>query len=129
MRDIDELFAALAESEFRARFRLGRKEQALLAERGLPVMLEHARTLLGQRLAPAEIAGDGRQTPTRGHPVFIAQHATATCCRGCLEKWHRIPSGRELDEAEMQHVLRVIERWLAAQPIPADAQRQRRLFE
>ncbi len=29
----------------------------------------------------AEPRNDGKQTPFRGHPVFTAQHATATCCR------------------------------------------------
>jgi len=93
MRDLDELFAALAQSEFRSRFRLGQREQMQLAEKSLPVILEHARRLLAARLAPAEIPNDGRQTPLRGHPVFIAQHATGTCCRGCLQKWHFIPPG------------------------------------
>jgi predicted Fe-S protein YdhL (DUF1289 family) len=46
--------------------------------------------------------------------VFVAQHATATCCRGCLEKWHAIPAGRELTDAEQAHVVRAIERWLDA---------------
>jgi hypothetical protein len=66
-------------------------------------------------LAPAEPKNDGLQTPMRGHPIFIAQHATATCCRGCLEKWHRIPRGRMLSEAEIQYVLGVLGRWLEKQ--------------
>jgi predicted Fe-S protein YdhL (DUF1289 family) len=44
--------------------------------------------------------------------VFIAQHATATCCRGCLAKWHRIERGRPLTEDEQAHVVNAIERWL-----------------
>jgi predicted Fe-S protein YdhL (DUF1289 family) len=62
---------------------------------------------------------DGKQTPFRGHPVFIAQHATATCCRSCLAKWHGIAAGRALDDAERQHVVDAIARWLRAQPLPA----------
>jgi hypothetical protein len=58
----------------------------------------HARDLIARRLAPAEPRNDGKQTPYRGHPVFVAQHATATCCRTCLERWHQIPKGRELTE-------------------------------
>jgi hypothetical protein len=57
---------------------------------------------------------DGKQTPMRGHPVFIAQHATATCCRGCLEKWHAIP-GRALSEPEQRYMVQVIHRWLVLQ--------------
>jgi hypothetical protein len=116
MRDLDDLFAGLAKSSFRSRFHLGQKEQAYLAERTLPVILEHGRQFIRERLAPAEPKNDGRQTPMRGHPIFIAQHATATCCRGCLEKWHRIPRGRELTDEQIEYVLAVLSRWLAGQP-------------
>jgi hypothetical protein len=128
MRDLDELFAALAKSPFRRRQRLGKKDRAYLAEKTLPVVLEHARQFLLQRLAPAEPVNDGRQTPMRGHPAFVAQHATATCCRGCLAKWHAIPAGRALSEDELAYVLRVLERWLVAQG-QAAAKPQPRLFE
>lgn len=73
---------------------------------------EHACDFIRKRLAPSEIPNDGKQTPMRGHPVFVAQHATATCCRGCLEKWHRIPKGRELTEAEQEYVVNVIMEWI-----------------
>jgi hypothetical protein len=112
MRDLDSLFIALAASRFRARFRLGEKERAYLASRGLPVVLEHAADFVARRLAPAAPANDGRQTPMRGHPVFIAQHATATCCRGCLAKWHHIPAGHPLTESEQAHIVATIARWL-----------------
>jgi hypothetical protein len=116
MRDIDDLFFALAKSSFRSRFHLGPKERTYLAEKSLPVILEHGRQFIRDRLAPAEPKNDGRQTPMRGHPIFIAQHATATCCRGCLEKWHRIPPGRELTEEEIEYVVAVLERWLNSPP-------------
>ena len=112
MRDLDDLFAALPKSPFRNRFRLGPKERAYLAEKTLPVVLEHGRKFLHERLAPAEPKNDGRQTPMRGHPIFIAQHATATCCRGCLEKWHRISRGKELTEEQIEYVVAVLSRWL-----------------
>jgi hypothetical protein len=112
MRDLDELFSALARSTFRSRFRLGPEERAYLAEKTLPVVLGHGRQFVQERLAPAAPRNDGRQTPMRGHPIFIAQHATATCCRSCLEKWHRIPRGRPLTEEEIEHVLAVLTRWL-----------------
>lgn len=115
MRDLDDLFSALAKSQFRGRFRLGPKDRAYLAEKTLPVVLEHGRDFIIKRLAPAEPKNDGRQTPMRGHPIFIAQHATATCCRGCLEKWHRIPRGRPLTDEEIDYVLAVFSKWLTAQ--------------
>jgi hypothetical protein len=114
-RDLDEVFAALGRSEFRRRFRLRGRELEYLRKKGLPVVLEHAASFIEQRLAPASPANDGRQTPMGNHPAFVAQHATATCCRGCLEKWHRIPKGRALDAAEKGYVLEVIKRWLAGQ--------------
>jgi predicted Fe-S protein YdhL (DUF1289 family) len=86
-----------------------------LRNKGLPLVLEHAQDFIAPRLAPAVIPNDGRQTPFRGHPVFVAQHATACCCRGCLEKWHRIPAGRALSEEEQKHVLASLERWLRSQ--------------
>ena len=112
MRDLDDLFTALDASAFRRRFRLAARERAYLRERGLPVVLEHAQDFVAARLATAEPRNDGRQTPFRGHPVFVAQHATATCCRGCLAKWHRIERGRDLPPSERAHVVATIERWL-----------------
>jgi predicted Fe-S protein YdhL (DUF1289 family) len=115
MHDLDEVFAELARSDFRRSFRLRGKELEYLREKGLAVVLEHAAAFVEKRLAPAEPANDGRQTPMRNHPAFVAQHATATCCRGCLAKWHRIPKGHALDEEERRYVLSVIERWLERQ--------------
>jgi predicted Fe-S protein YdhL (DUF1289 family) len=115
MRNLDPLFSALARSPFRTRFQLGPKEQAYLADKGMATILDHAATFVAQRLAPACPVKDGKQTPMRGHPVFIAQHATATCCRGCLAKWHHVPAGRELSTEEQAHVVSAIEHWLARQ--------------
>ena len=95
--------------------RLGAKERAYLEEKTLPVVLEHGRRFVTERLAPANPKNDGRQTPMRSHPVFIAQHATATCCRGCLAKWHFIDRGKSLTDEQIDYVLQVIERWLAAE--------------
>jgi hypothetical protein len=116
VRNLDSVFLRLAASPFRSRFRLGEKEFAYLAHRGLPTVLDHARDFIGKRLAPAEPVNDGKQTPMRGHPVFIAQHATATCCRSCLAKWHGIAAGKPLGQAEQEHVVAAIARWLEAQP-------------
>ncbi len=111
-RDLDELFAALKRSAFRSRFTLRGKELRYLREKGMAQVLAHARRFIDERLAPARIANDGRQTPMGNHPAFIAQHATATCCRGCLAKWHGIEKGRELSDDERQYVVNVIEKWL-----------------
>lgn len=112
MRDLDSLFDALAKSAFRRRFRLGARELLYLHEKGLDEVSAQARELVEKRLASAAPHNDGRQTPFRGHPVFIAQHASATCCRSCLAKWHGIEAGKVLTEAERQHVVEAIRRWL-----------------
>ena len=120
MRDLDDLFAALAKSRFRSRFRLGAKERAYLRQKTLPVILDHGRKFVLERLAPADPPRDGRQTPLRGHPVFIAQHATATCCRKCLLKWHYIARGRPLSDEQIDYLLGVIREWLKRQESAID---------
>lgn len=111
-RNVDEVFDALAGSDFRRRFRLRGKELEYFRRKGLEVVLEHAADFIEKRLASAAPARDGKQTPMRHHPVFIAQHATATCCRGCLQKWHAIPKGRALEATEKRYILEVIKTWL-----------------
>ena len=115
MIDLDEAFRRLAQSSFRRKFRLQGRELAYVQMWGLPHVMKQAAELLRKRVGPAVIANDGRQTPWRNHPVFVAQHATATCCRGCIEKVHEIEKGHELTPEELQHLLAAIERWLMTQ--------------
>jgi hypothetical protein len=115
MPDLDDLFERLEQSPFRRRFRLQGGERAYLERKGLDVVLEHAADFIDKRLAPAYPENDGKQTPMGKHPVFVAQHATATCCRGCLEKWHAITKAHELSPEEKQYVIDVIRRWLDLQ--------------
>ncbi|MFD5543335.1 DUF4186 domain-containing protein [Streptomyces sp. NPDC127079] len=82
---------------FGARFHLRGRDLATAELKGAATVRWHAYDLVARRLAPAAPVKDGKQTPYRGHPVFVAQHATATCCRGCLQRWHGIPRGREPD--------------------------------
>jgi hypothetical protein len=109
---LDDKLDALARQPFRARFHLRGGDRATAQLRGPATMRLHARDLIARRLAPAEPRNDGRQTPYRGHPVFVAQHATATCCRTCLERWHQIPKGRKLSCQEVGYVVDVICRWI-----------------
>jgi hypothetical protein len=113
--DLDEVFGRLARSSFRRRFHLHTAEKDYLERRGLDTVMSHGEKFIEERLAPADPANDGRQTPMRNHPVFIAQHATATCCRGCLEMWHGIPKGHALTADEKAYILSVLRRWLLAQ--------------
>jgi hypothetical protein len=115
MRNLDELFVALRGSAFRCRFHLAAAERDYVERHGLSEVLVQAEELIARRLAPAAPPNDGRQTPWRGHPVFAAQHATATCCRGCLAKWHDIPRGAALTDEQTAHVIATLERWLRAE--------------
>ena len=106
------LWKRLSQSNFRSSFSLKANDRSYVSEKGMDKVREHAEDFIRKRIAPAEIPNDGKQTPMRGHPVFVAQHATATCCRGCLEKWHHIPKGRELTETEQKYVVDVIMEWI-----------------
>lgn len=112
MSDVQEVLSRLSHSPFRSRIRLQGKELHYLRQKGLLEVLKHAADFIETRLAPASPANDGKQTPWHNHPVFVAQHATATCCRGCLQKWHQIPKGRELTPEEQKYIVEVIQFWL-----------------
>lgn len=113
--EMERLFCRLSASKFRGGFRLGPKEAGYAEEKGRDTIRFHARDFVSSRLAPAEIPNDGRQTPMRGHPVFLAQHATGTCCRGCLAKWHHMEKGRQLSEREQEYIVSVICEWIERQ--------------
>ena len=107
-----QLFERLGNSRFRSRFHLKQKDIDYINEKGLETIREHARDFIAKREAPAIIPNDGKQTPMRGHPVFIAQHATATCCRGCIQKWHKISPGGELSRIQQEYLVDVIMTWI-----------------
>jgi len=113
--DMNAIFKKLRASRFRSRFRLSPRERAYIADRGLEAVSAHAFDFIRTRLAPAVIPNDGRQTPFRGHPVFVAQHASATCCRRCLSTWHRIEQGRQLNDEEIGYIHDVIIEWIRRQ--------------
>jgi len=118
MDGLDARLHRIGQHHFRAKFRLRGRDRAVVDLRGIATVRRHAEELIERRLAPAEPRNDGRQTPYRGHPVFVAQHATATCCRACLERWHGIPAGRALDDAEQDYVVEAICRWIVGQSAP-----------
>lgn len=112
MQTIDEALAKLQKSKFRSGFHLTKKDIDYINEKGLDVIRTHAADFVANRLAPAEIPNDGKQTPMRGHPVFVAQHACACCCRGCLNKWYRVPQGRALTRTEQQKTVNLLMAWI-----------------
>ena len=107
-----QLFEHLGQSKFRSRFHLTQADIDYINSKGLDKIEEHARGFIAKREAPAVIPNDGKQTPMRGHPVFIAQHATATCCRECIRKWHKIQPGRELSQIQQEYLVEVIMTWI-----------------
>ena len=109
---VDETLARLSRSAFRAKFVLSEKDRAYARAKGKAVIDRHAREMLRSRVGDALPKNDGKQTPWRGHPVFTAQHATATCCRGCIEKWHHIPKGRELTDDEVNRLSDLVMAWI-----------------
>ena len=106
------LFSRLEKSTFRSRFHLSEDDQKYVYQKGMNLMKNHAIHFVEERLAPAYIQNDGKQTPMKGHPIFIGQHATACCCRGCLEKWHHIPNHRPLTKKEQEYIVDVLMTYL-----------------
>ncbi len=94
------------------KFVLGEPEQEYVTSRGMDILRLHATDFVNKRLAPANPKNDGRQTPTKGHPVFIAQHACGCNDRTSLEEFFGIEKGRELSEAEVDMVVDVILKWI-----------------
>ena len=109
----DNILYKLSLSKFRSSFHLKDKDILYIKEKGFDVIKTHAYDFINKRLKPSIILNDGKQTPMRGHPVFIAQHATATCCRGCLYKWHHIEKNKELSDSEVDYIVKIIMKWIS----------------
>ena len=114
-----QLFEHLEASKFRSSFHLKQKDIDYINEKGLDVIRQHAQDFIAKREAPAFIPNDGKQTPTKGHPVFIAQHATATCCRECIRKWHKMQLGKELSKVQQDYLVDVIMTWIEKELVRA----------
>ncbi|MCZ0964040.1 DUF4186 domain-containing protein [Paracoccus benzoatiresistens] len=110
-----DILGRLARSRFRSRFKLSAAERSYANTKGRSTILRHTRDFVALRLASAHPHNDGKQTPMRGHPAFVAQHATATCCPSCLQKWHSIETGRQMSDAEQEEVVSLIMTWIDRQ--------------
>jgi len=111
-KNINDLFINLSKSKFRNSFKLKDKDIEYIKCKGLDQIEKHCQKFVLDRLSKKDIPNDGKQTPMKGHPVFIAQHATATCCRGCISKWHHIPQNKELSIEEQQYIVNIIMTWI-----------------
>ena len=112
MQTIDKALEKLNMSKFRSSFHLNEKDKEYVRSKDMNVIRSHAADFIRTRLAPAVIPNDGKQTPMRGHPVFKAQHACACCCRGCLEKWYKVPKERPLTKGEQERIVRLLMAWI-----------------
>ena len=109
---MDEILYKLSKSKFRSSFYLNKQMKKYIDDKGIDKIKEHGYDFVNKRLKPSYIENDGKQTPYRGHPIFIAQHACACCCRSCLEKWHHIPKNKELNNKEVEYIVNLLIKWI-----------------
>lgn len=114
-QSIDEALAKLNKSTFRSSFKLNDKQIAYINEKGMDVIRKHCEDIIHERLSGAYPKNDGKQTPMKGHPVFIAQHACACCCRGCLNKWYHVPKGVSLTKQQEEKIVNLLMVWIKRQ--------------
>ena len=112
MATVEEALKRLEKSDFRAKFQLTEKDKLYISEKGMDTIRKHAEDFVRTRLAPENIPNDGKQTPMRGHPVFVAQHACACCCRKCLNKWYKVPIGTPLTEKQQEKIVNLLMSWI-----------------
>lgn len=105
----------LSKSKFRNSFKLKQKDIEYINKKGIDVIELHAKDFISKRIAPADIYNDGKQTPMKGHPVFVAQHATATCCRKCINKWHHFEMNVRLTDEQQEYIIALIMQWIKNQ--------------
>ena len=109
---IKNIFDRLSKSKFRSSFYLKDKDILYIEDKGIDKIRNHAYDFVTKRLADTSNVTDGKQTPMKGHPVFIAQHATGTCCRRCLEKWHHIRKNKNMTDDDIKYVVDIIMSWI-----------------
>ena len=112
MATIEQALEKLKQSDFRAKFHLSQKDREYISQKGMDKIRMHAKDFVRARLAPETPENDGKQTPMRGHPVFVAQHACACCCRGCLNKWYKVPKGTALTEEQQEKIVNLLMAWI-----------------
>ena len=103
---------ALSKSKFRSSFHLRKYMINYIHKKGMSVIKDHAYDFVNEKLRPNNPKNDGKQTPMKGHPIFIAMHACGCCCRSCLEKWHGIPKGKELTDNEVNYIVYLLLTWI-----------------
>lgn len=126
MQTREQALEKLSRSKFRSSFHLKEKDKEYVRQKGMDTIRRHAEDFVAQKLAPAYPKNDGKQTPMHGHPVFIAQHACACCCRGCLNKWYRVPKGVPLTEIQQEKIVNLLMTWIEKEmkePVSVDTKK------
>jgi exodeoxyribonuclease V alpha subunit len=115
MATVEDALERLNSSKFRSSFKLSKKDKEYVNEKGMEMIRSHTRDFVKNKLAPAFPKNDGKQTAMSGHPTFKAMHATACCCRGCLNKWYKVPLGVELTSAQQEKIVNLLVSWIERQ--------------
>lgn len=76
--------------------------------KGIAGMHEAIEKRIRHSVAASNPYRDGMQTPRSANAIYYAQHATATCCRKCIEYWHGIPLGQELNDDQIRYFSELI---------------------
>lgn len=121
---IEKKLNNLKKSKFRNSFHIRNYMIDYIEKKGWNKIESHCKDFIDKKIAPKNIPNDGKQTPMKNHPIFIAQHATATCCRGCINKWYKIPKDRELKDEEKKFIIALIMEWLKADYILTKEKRE-----
>jgi hypothetical protein len=116
--DIDHTVAALKHERIRHEFwcttSLTPRKVANARKLGRSGVLDSARQRIGKKLQNPGKFADWGQIPFEqgGSIIHFAQHATATCCRRCIEAWYGIDRRQALTEEQIAYFAELILRYV-----------------
>jgi hypothetical protein len=84
------------------------KAETLAYRTGLTRLRADAESVIRKSVGPHQHPAQGRQTKWDGNIIYYGQHATACCCRRCIEVWHGIPRNRDLTEDEVRYFIELL---------------------
>ena len=119
--DVDHTVAALQLELIRHHFwhlRLSDFAANYALRKGKVALREAVEHQLSKAIGSPQHARQGRQTPRENSPkatvINYAQHATATCCRPCLEYWHGIEKGADLTAVQINYLADLVMKYVDA---------------
>ena len=113
LSDVGNTVACLERELIRHRYwhtSLDGKAVSHAMNKGLDGLRDAAEHRLRKYVGPprSKLFRDGMQTPKRGNAIYYAQHATATCCRKCIEAWHGIPREQALTNDQIGYMTQLL---------------------